>query len=68
MYFVYSEFGVLPLLLDAALVLAGVVVVSIVAIGEHHGKKQRWMTVLCWVLVLLAIMIVKFGDMASVYL
>jgi len=68
MYFVYCEFGVLPLLLDAMFVLSGIVVVCIAAIGEHRGKRQRWMNVICWVLILLAIAIVKFGDMTSVYL
>jgi len=68
MYFVYHRFGLVPILLDAVFVSAGIVVVVIVAIGEHRGKRQRWMTVLCWVLVLLAIAIIKFGDMTSVFL
>lgn len=67
-YFVYCQFGLVPLLLDAIFVSAGIVVVVIVAIGEHRGTKQRWMTILCWVLVLLAIGVVKFGGMTSVYL
>ncbi len=68
MYFVYGEFGLVPLLLDAMFLLAGIVVVSIAAIGEHRGNRQRWMNVICWVLILLAIAVVKFGDMTSVYL
>jgi hypothetical protein len=67
MYFVYCQFGLVPLLLDAIFVSAGTVVV-IIAIGEYRGKKQRCMTVLCWALVLLAIAIIKFGDSTSVYL
>ncbi len=68
MYFAYCRFGVLPLLLDAVLVVAGIVVVTIVTVGERQGRMQIWMAVLCAVLVLLAMAIVKFGDMASVYL
>lgn len=47
MYFVYSRFGILPLLLDAALVTAGVVVAAACTIAEDRGGMQRWMMVLC---------------------
>jgi hypothetical protein len=67
-YFVYCEFGILPLLLDAVFVLAGIVVVVAVTVAEHRGRIQRRMIVLCAALVALAIVIVKYGDMTSVYL
>jgi hypothetical protein len=68
MYFVYCEFGLLPLLLDVVLVVAGIVVVVIVCVAEDPRKTKPWMAVLCAVLFLLAILIVKFGGMTSVYL
>lgn len=68
MYFVYSKFGILPLLLDAVLVMAGIVVAATVTVGEPHGRMQRWMVVLCAALVVLAIVIIMFGDRTSVFL
>lgn len=68
MYFVYHSFGILPLLLDAVLVMAATVVAVTITVAEQHGRMQRWMIVLCASLVLLALLVVTFGDMTSVYL
>ena len=48
--------------------VVGIVVVTIVSVAEYRGNMKPWMTVLCGVLVLLAVGIVRFGGMTSVYL
>ena len=68
MYFAYCEFGLLPLLLDAVFVVAGIVVAVIVSVADHRGRMRPWMVVLCAMLFLLAVGIVRFGGVASVYL
>jgi hypothetical protein len=68
MYFVYFRFGILPLLLDVVLVMAGIVVAAVVAIAEHRGTMQRWMIALCAAMFALAIMIFMFGGRTSVHL
>lgn len=67
MYFVYSRFGTLPLLLDAVLLMAGIVVVVAVAVAEHRGRIPRWMVVLCAALVVSAIVMIMFGGRTSVH-
>lgn len=68
MYFAYYQFGIVPLVLDAMLALAGIGVVATVAVAEHRGRWQRWMVVLGGTLVVLALLILAFGDSTSVYL
>lgn len=67
-YFVYCRFDVVPLLLDAVLVVAATAGVVILRSWEFHSRITWRSVVVLVVLALVAWLIVRFGDGASVYL
>jgi hypothetical protein len=67
MYFVYHSFSFRALLLNAALVICGAVIVVILVLAEQ-GVRKRWMKPVGIGLAILGILIVLFGDEFSTYL
>lgn len=68
MYFVYCSFSVVPLLLDAGLVIASVGLVIILCIWSSREKLSPWMVPVGIVLLIAAWAVIKFGEKVSVYL
>ena len=68
MYFVYCRFGVVPLLLDAVLVVAATAGVVILRTWEFHSRITWRSVAVLAALALVAWLIVRFGDGTSVYL
>jgi hypothetical protein len=68
MQFVYHSFGVVPLMIDAALVLAATGIAVILCITVRHGRMPLWLAATCVLLAVVVLVVFTFGEKASVYL
>ena len=68
MHYIYCSFGVVPLLLDIAIIVAAMGIAVVIYRWHYRGKASVATIVLALVLGLVVATIVMFGDEVSVYL